>query len=82
MPTASPTQQPSPDTAKSVLVVHDGEGTWFPVSSLKLVALSPDELEELEEGNEDVLEDRRFWNVRAILDDALGHELGESAEWT
>ncbi|WP_028652720.1 hypothetical protein [Nocardioides halotolerans] len=46
-----------PTSSPLTLVIHDGEGTWHAVSALKLVGLLPEELADLEDGDESLLDD-------------------------
>lgn len=62
------------------LYVTDGEGTWHSVKALRLVALTSDEVEELEAGDETVLD----WCFGLSVEDALKAYMAdhEDLHWT
>ncbi len=45
---------PAPGRPRPRVVVHDRDGTWFPISGLCISGLTPDEFDRLDEGDESV----------------------------
>ncbi|QGN58086.1 hypothetical protein [Nostocoides sp. HKS02] len=84
---AQTTAPPTPDSATApvsnrthLALIHDRNGTWFSVGGLELVALTPEELDELEAGNEHLLDDLPSINLLDVLPAALPEE--DSVQWT
>ena len=54
-PSTGGTHQTTNRPVPLTVVVHDGNGTWFSLSGLVLSALTDEEFELLEQGNESLL---------------------------
>lgn len=73
-PAAPAPEQPTEADASPkthLAIVHDGNGTWFEVSGLAVVAITDDELEDLEQGFERLLDQLPAVNLIDILPQAF-----------